>query len=79
MHRLVLSAVLIVTTLAPLAPSRSQSLDYLLGPGSDVGHSTQVEPVNCRQNADGSETCDTKLINPPGDTQARPQFSPFPN
>ncbi len=79
MPRAVLPAVLLLTTLAPLAPLRSQTLDYMLGPGSDVGRSTRVEPVNCRQNADGSETCDTQLINPPGDTPARPRLSPFPN
>lgn len=52
---------------------------FLLGPGSKVGPATQVEPTNCVTADDGTITCDTKLVNPPGDTPAKPQYSPFPN
>ena len=60
-------------------PVLAQSERYLLGPGSTVGPATQVEPKNCITAADGSITCDTKLVNPVGDTPAKPQFDPFKN
>lgn len=58
-------------------PARAQVESFLWGPGSNVGPSTTVEPKNCVTAADGSITCDTKLVNPEGTTQARPQYSPF--
>jgi len=60
-------------------PVHAQSERYLLGPGSTVGPATKVEPKNCVTAADGSITCDTKLVNPVGDTPAKPQFDPFKN
>ena len=57
----------------------AQSESYLLGPGSDVGKQTTVVTDNCVTAADGSITCDTRLQNPAGNTQARPQFNPFSN
>ena len=71
-----------VLALLALAPSvlRAQSLRYNLGPGSNVGVPTQVEPTDCVTDPkDGSVTCNTKLRNPPGDTPARPKFEPFNN
>ncbi|MEB3240464.1 MAG: hypothetical protein VKJ31_00325 [Synechococcus sp.] len=69
-----------VRLLALLTPMLlAQSGSYLLGPGSNVGEATQVQEDNCLTAADGSITCDTKLVNPPGDTPARPQFEPFAN
>ena len=69
-----------VRLLALLTPMLlAQSGSYLLGPGSNVGEATQVQEDNCVTAADGSITCDTKLVNPPGDTPARPPFEPFAN
>ena len=69
-----------VRLLALLTPMLlAQTASYLLGPGSNVGEATQVQEDNCVTAADGSITCDTKLVNPPGDTPARPQFEPFSN
>jgi hypothetical protein len=59
------------------APARAQSESFLWGPGSNVGPATQVEPKNCRTAADGTITCDTKLVNPEGNTQAKPLYNPF--
>lgn len=78
------AAPLLMAALAllALAPSAlwAQSLRYKLGPGSNVGVPTQVEPTDCVTDPkDGSVTCNTKLINPPGDTPARPKFEPFNN
>ena len=61
------------------AAAMAQSGSYILGPGSDVGKETRIEESNCVTAADGSVTCDTKIVNPPGQTRARPQFEPFSN
>jgi len=61
------------------AAVHAQAESFLWGPGSNVGPSTTVEPKNCVTAADGSITCDTKLVNPPGDTPAKPQYTPFRN
>jgi hypothetical protein len=59
-------------------PGLAQSEAFLLKPGSKVGPASNVKATNCKTNpADGSITCDTKIVNPPGDTQAKPQYSPF--
>jgi hypothetical protein len=42
-----------------------------------VGPATKVEPINCVTAADGSITCGTKIVNPEGDTPAKPQYNPF--
>jgi hypothetical protein len=59
------------------APAQAQVESFLWGPGSNVGPATKVEPQNCKTAADGAITCDTKLVNPAGDTQAKPQYNPF--
>lgn len=64
--------------LAP-TPTQAQVESFLWGPGSNVGPATKVEPQNCRTAADGAITCDTKLVNPAGDTPAKPQYNPFKN
>lgn len=75
----VAATVLALLSSAPTA-LRAQSLRYNLGPGSNVGVPTQVEPTDCVTDpTDGAVTCDTKLKNPPGDTPARPRFEPFNN
>jgi hypothetical protein len=51
----------------------------MLGPGSNVGPSTRVVPKNCVTAKDGSITCDTQVVNPPGDTPAKPIYDPFKN
>lgn len=57
----------------------AQSETYRLGPGSNVGPATKVTPTNCRTAPDGTVTCDTQIENPPGDTPAKPEYSPFKN
>ena len=61
------------------APAIAQSESFLLGPGSKVGPATEVKPKNCVTAPDGTVTCDTELVNPPGDTRAQPQFELFRN
>ena len=61
------------------AAALAQSESYLLGPGSNVGPATKIQPTNCTTAPDGSVTCDTKVVNPKGNTPARPQYSPFNN
>lgn len=57
----------------------AQSESYLLGPGSNVGPASTLKTVNCVTNPDGSTTCDTRIENPAGDTQAKPQTNYFNN
>ena len=73
--------VLLAGAAAALAqsPAQAQVESFLWGPGSNVGPATKVEPQNCKTAADGAITCDTKLVNPAGDTQAKPQYNPFKN
>ncbi len=59
------------------SPGLAQSQRFLLGPGSNVGPETKIEPKNCVTAADGSITCDTKIVNPKGDTPAKPLYAPF--
>jgi hypothetical protein len=73
-------AVGVVSGLAVLmaaTPALAQVESFLLGPGSTVGPATKVEPTNCVTAPDGSITCGTKIVNPEGDTPAKPQYSPF--
>lgn len=72
-----LAGVTLVGAAAPAALAQAGS--YLWGPGSNVGPSTRVVPQNCVTAKDGSITCDTKVVNPPGDTPAKPQYDPFKN
>jgi hypothetical protein len=58
-------------------PALAQVESFLLGPGSKVGPATKVEPTNCVTAPDDSITCGTKIVNPEGDTPAKPQYSPF--
>ena len=58
-------------------PAQAQVESFLWGPGSNVGPETKIEPQNCVTAADGSISCDTKVVNPPGDTPAKPQYRPF--
>jgi hypothetical protein len=66
-------------SLLPADPARAQSEIFINQPGSNVGPATQVVPTNCVKAADGSLTCDTELKNPPSNTPAKPQYSPFKN
>ncbi|MFM9046608.1 MAG: hypothetical protein ACKOOH_02940 [Cyanobium sp.] len=52
---------------------------FILKSGSQVGPATQVKPKDCVTAKDGTITCGTELVNPPGNTQAKPQFNPFRN
>ena len=60
-------------------PAAAQVQQFLLGPGSSVGEQTKVKPKNCTTGSDGSITCDTVLENPPGNTPAKPSYTPFSN
>ena len=55
----------------------AQTEGWLLGPGSKTGKESRIEPTNCITGADGSITCDTKVVNPPNNTPARPYYNPF--
>jgi len=57
-------AALLLAGLSPLIPTAVQA---------------GVQFENCQPAADGSVTCDTQLVNPEGDTQAKPQYNPFKN
>jgi len=73
---------LLMTTAAFLSlqlPAWAQVESFLWGPGSNVGPSTTVEPQNCVTASDGTITCDTRLVNPAGTTEAKPQYNPFKN
>lgn len=74
-----LGAMAVVAALS-MRPALAQSQQYMLGPGSSVGSQTKVEPKNCVTDAKtGAITCDTQLVNPPGDTPAKPSYTPFGN
>lgn len=70
-----LTAISLAAFLTPSAQAQAQR--FLWGPGPSVGPATKVVPANCLMAADGTITCDTKLVNPPGDTQAKPQLDYF--
>jgi hypothetical protein len=72
-----LLAVLAVLTLE--APARAQRQTFMRGPGSQVNPRTEVVPTNCVTAPDGTITCDTELVNPPGQTPARPSLELFDN
>lgn len=61
------------------APALAQVQNFLLKPGSNVGPATEVKATDCVTKPDGTITCNTKLVNPPGDTPAKPIYSPFKN
>ena len=46
------------------------------GAGKHNGQRQQIE-ADCVTAEDGSVTCDTKVVNPAGDTKARPYYNPF--
>jgi hypothetical protein len=76
-------AVALVAT-APLlvgfgAPAQAQEQKFLLKPGSKVGKESKVKATDCSTAADGTIKCDTKIVNPPGITPAKPSFNPFSN
>jgi hypothetical protein len=78
LHRLFASGLAAVAlSCVAGSPALAQAESFLWGPGSNVGPATKVEPKNCVTAADGSITCDTEIVNPPGDTPARPQYRPF--
>lgn len=61
------------------SPALAQVESFMLKSGSQVGPATQVKPKNCVTAKDGTITCQTELVNPPGNTPAQPQFTPFRN
>lgn len=73
------ASALLALAAASAPPALAQAGSYLLGPGSNVGPSTRVVPKNCVTAKDGTITCDTQIVNPPGDTPAKPVYEPFNN
>lgn len=65
--------------LACSAAAFAQVESFMLKSGSQVGPATEVKPKNCVTAKDGTITCDTELVNPPGNTPAKPHFTPFRN
>lgn len=61
------------------SPAWTQEEKFILKSGSQVGPATEVKPKNCVTAKDGTITCDTELVNPPGSTPAKPYFNPFRN
>ena len=76
---LLLTAGLLLFGVAVPQGAQAQVQKFILQPGSEVGPSTTIKPKNCVTAADGSITCDTQIENKPGDTPARPHYSPFSN
>jgi hypothetical protein len=72
-------ALLVSCAAGVAVPSVAQVQTFINKPGSNVGPSTKIKPVNCVTAPDGSVTCDTKIENPPGDTPAKPVLQPFRN
>lgn len=62
-----------------LSPVRAQVETFMLERGSNIGPETKVVPTNCVTASDGSVSCDTRIINPPSSSPAKPQFQPFKN
>jgi len=81
MHLLHAAGALVASLGLLVSPAAmAQVQQYMLGPGSSVGEKTKVEPKDCVTDpVTGAITCDTKIVNPPGNTQARPQYEPFGN
>lgn len=77
-HGLMLSLVTGLQLLAP-TPLMAQTEGWLLGPNSRTGKDSTVVPTDCVEGPDGSISCNTKIVNPPGDTPARPYYDPFSN
>jgi len=76
---LLLSAASVSVALVA-GPAAAQVQQFMLGPGSSVGRETKVEPKNCVTDPKtGAVTCDTQLVNPPGNTPAKPSYTPFGN
>ena len=72
-----------IVSLAPwlwlTPPALAQVEQFMLKSRSQVGPTTEVKPKNCKTAKDGSVTCDTELVKPPGNTPAKPPYNPFTN
>ena len=78
MRSVSLASVVALAWWIGLAPAQAQVEKFTLKRGSNVGPATKVVPTNCVTNpTDGSTTCDTKVVNPQGDTPAKPSYTPF--
>jgi len=76
--RALLMATALLAAVGP-PPVQAQAQRFLWSPGPSVGPETKIEPTNCVTGADGSITCDTRLVNPPSDTKAKAQLDGFSN
>jgi hypothetical protein len=68
-----------MSLLTAVSPVSAQVESFILKSGSQVGPATEVKPKNCVTAKDGTITCDTELVNPAGNTPAKPQYTPFRN
>lgn len=78
-RRRFLAILWMVGLLSVQRPALAQVESFMLKSGSQVGPATEVKPKNCVTAKDGTITCDTELVNPPGNTPAKPNFHPFRN
>ncbi len=69
----------LAVAVAPTPSALAQVESFMLKSGSQVGPATEVKPKNCVTAKDGTITCDTELVNPAGNTPAKPHFTPFRN
>lgn len=76
---LLLRLTLLVSCAVVALPAGAQVQTFMNKPGSNVGPSTKIKPVNCVTAADGAVTCDTQIENSPSDTPAKPIYQPFKN
>jgi len=75
----VLPTAALLSLAVGVLPARAQVETFTLQRGSNIGPETKVTPINCVSGSDGSVSCDTKVINPPSSSPAKPQFQPFKN
>ena len=77
LSRLLSASFLVTMSLVGASSAFSQTEGWLRGPGSATGKDSKIEATNCVTAADGSITCDTKVVNPASNTPARPYYNPF--
>ena len=75
--QLLSASFFLMMSLCGASSAHAQTEGWLRGPGSATGKDSTIEATNCITAADGSITCDTKVVNPVGDTPARPYYNPF--
>ena len=75
-NHLLSASLLLLMSMFGGSSALAQTEGWLRGPGSAAGKDSKIE-ADCITAEDGSVTCDTKVVNPAGDTKARPYYNPF--